>query len=106
MVACPGPASRAYGLVPPTIPYEQRPTGQQYHADSEAIVPPDSAAYVCTKADDVSPEEVRRDHNLPPNTTRLECALKCNEVVKERMHKTVGVLTSHLGGRLGTDSIF
>ena len=51
-------------------------------------LPPDSAAYVCTKADDVSPEEVRRDHKLSAKTTRLECALKRNDVVKKRMHES------------------
>lgn len=46
---------------------------------------PGSAAYVATKCDDISKEEVVRDHGMRQHASKASAAQKRNELVKERM---------------------
>lgn len=48
-------------------------------------LPEGSTAYVCTKSDDVSKDELIRDHGLAPSTTRSGAARVRNEKVKARL---------------------
>mmetsp|Transcript_144006 Transcript_144006/g.460297 ORF Transcript_144006/g.460297 Transcript_144006/m.460297 type:complete len:621 (+) Transcript_144006:342-2204(+) len=48
-------------------------------------LPEGSCAYVCTKSDDVSLDEVVRDNNLPSTTSRAEAARVRNNKVKEQV---------------------